>query len=295
MSRPARQALQARADRLRALSLEQVARSLGYRRDARNRQRWKRHGSVLSISAARFYDHCAARGGGAIDLVLHARGGSFRQALDFLDTLPASRPAPAAATPAAHASRLHLPPARHDRWPAVQRYLARQRRLRTRLLQRCRRQGLLWADQHRNAVFLCRDLQRRPVGAELAGTRPDARGRTFKGLAPGSRKQRGGFWLPDPAADPAGVLLVESAIDALSASLLWHHLPARTLIASTAGVAYHIPAWLSHFPASALLCGYDADPAGQRAAAALQQRHPGLRRLRPPDAADWNQLLQRLA
>ena len=69
-----------RADRLRQLPLQQVARRLGYRRDPRNRQRWKRAGSVLSIRGQRFFDHCADRGGGgAIDLVLHARPCSFLQ------------------------------------------------------------------------------------------------------------------------------------------------------------------------------------------------------------------------
>lgn len=292
MSRPATAPWKARADRLRALPLERVARRLGYSRDPRNRLRWKRRGSVLSISAARFYDHCAARGGGgAIDLVLHIRQGSFRDALDFLDTLPASRQAPAPAPQPAQAPGLRLPEPRDERWPAVRRYLARSRRICTRLLDRCHRRGLLWADQRRNAVFLCRDRQHRPAGAELAGTRPDPSGRTFKGLAKGSRKQRGGFWLPPPDAAPSCVLLTESAVDALSARLLSRHLPADTLVASTAGVARRLPAWLSEFPASAILCGYDADAAGEHAADALQECHPGLRRLRPPDAADWNDLL----
>jgi len=285
----------ARADRLRDLPLERVARRLGYSRDPQNRLRWKRRGSVLSISQARFYDHCAARGGGgAIDLVLHVRQGSFRDALDFLDTLPAGRrPAAAAAAPQpAQPPGLQLPQPRDDRWPAVRRHLARSRRICTRLLDRCHRHGLLWADRRRNAVFLCRDRQHRPAGAELAGTRRDPRGRTFKGLAKGSRKQRGGFWLPPPAADPACVLLTESAVDALSARLLPQHLPADTLVASTAGVARQLPAWLSDFPASAILCGYDTDAAGERAADALQECHPGLRRLRPPDAGDWNDLLR---
>lgn len=296
MSRRARRPSTARAERLRALPLELVARSLGYRRDPRNRLRWRRRGSVLSIHQARFYDHCAARGGGgAIDLALHVRRGSFRDALDFLDTLPACQPAPApAAGPQpARPPALQLPEPRQGRWPAVRRYLSRSRRISTPLLDRCHRHGLLWADRRGNAVFLCRDRLRRPAGAEIAGTRPDPRGRTFKALARGSRKQRGGFWLAPPAAEPACVLLTESAIDALSARLLWRLVPANTLIASTAGVARQLPAWLSDFPAQAILCGYDADAAGERAARALQQRHPGLRRLRPPRGCDWNDLLLR--
>ncbi len=153
-----------------------------------------------------------------------------------------------------------------DQWPAVQRYLSRSRRICPRLLARCQRRGLLWADRRRNAVFLCPDRLGRPTGAELAGTRPDSRGRTFKSLAKGSRKQRGGFWLlPPPDTRPRRLLLVESAIDALSACLLPRLLPPATLVASTAGLAIRIPDWLAHFPDSAILCGYDADLAGDRA------------------------------
>ena len=44
------------------------------------------------------------------------------------------------------------------------------------------RQRLPWADAGRNAVFLCRDRHRRPIGAEIAGTCPDLCRRTSKGL-----------------------------------------------------------------------------------------------------------------
>ncbi len=282
-----------RADRLRQLPLQQVARQLGYRRDPRNRQRWKRAGSVLSIRGQRFFDHCADRGGGgAIDLVLHARPCSFLQALRFLDSL-ALQPSACDPPPSGRTDdQPVLPPVCRACWPPVLRHLVRRRRLDPRLLQRTRRQGLLWADPRRNAVFLCRDRHGRPTGAEIAGTRPDLRGRTFKGLAKGTRKRRGGFWLAPPRPRrPACLLLTESAIDALSARLLPLHRPPAAWIASTAGIASRIPAWLPAFPPQAVFCGYDADPPGERAAAALQERHPGIRRLRPPGAKDWNALL----
>lgn len=283
-----------RADRLRQLPLQQVAHQLGYRRDPRNRQRWKRAGSVLSIHGQRFFDHGAGRGGGgAIDLVLHAQPGSFLQALRFLDSLdslpPACDPPPSDPT---HDSPV-LPPVCEACWPSVLRHLVRDRHLDSRLLLRTRRQGLLWADRRRNAVFLCRDRHGQPTGAEIVGTRPDFRGRTFKGLAQGTRKQRGGFWLaPPPPRLPTCLMLTESAIDALSARLLPLLRPAAACIASTAGIASRIPAWLPAFPPGSIFCGYDADPPGERAAAALLQRHPGIRRLRPPGGSkDWNALL----
>ena len=95
------------------------------------------------------------------------------------------------------------------------------------------------------------------------------------------------------SAPPAACLLVESAVDALSAALLpAPGLPPACLIASTAGTARHLPRWLDRFPGSRLLCGYDADPAGDQAARALLRQHPALRRLRPLRAKDWNDLLR---
>ena len=56
-------------------------------------------------------------------------------------------------------------------------------------------------------------------------------------MAPGSRKSKGGFWLPTDTSEPLAVLLTESAIDSLSAyQLLAPTLPPNTLITSTAGV-----------------------------------------------------------
>ena len=42
-------------DAVRTQPLEPIARQLGYRQDPRDRARWKRAGSVLSINAAAFY------------------------------------------------------------------------------------------------------------------------------------------------------------------------------------------------------------------------------------------------
>ena len=84
------------ADALRALPLGEVAAALGYRRDPRDRARWKRDGSVLSITGERFFDHLRGiGGGGAIDLAIHARQRGFRDALRFL---PGPRHAPVVST-----------------------------------------------------------------------------------------------------------------------------------------------------------------------------------------------------
>ena len=288
-SRP-RRTWPARARRVRPAALEPLARRLGYRIDPRNRRRWRREGSVLAIKGSRFFDHLQGRGGGgAIDLVLHVRGGSFRDAVRFLErggpalsALPPPQPSPIPV--------LRLPPARPEHWPLVRGWLTRTRRLAPPLLESCRRHRILYADNRRNAVFLCRDSRGRPTGAELRGALPGSRRNRFRGLAPGSRKARGAFWLPAGPFRPQALLLVESALDALSAHLLLPLHP-HCLIVSTAGVSPVLPHWLLPFRRLPLLCGYDADPAGDRAAAALQRQLPHLLRLRPHPRKDWNDLL----
>ena len=279
------------AARARAEPLAAVAVRLGYRPDPRRRARWRRPGSVLAMDGSRFFDHRAGRGGGgAIDLVMHARGCSFRAAVEFL-----AGAAPTARPPAAPAGgRLRLPPAASRHWRRARHWLTAARGLDPARLDRCRRDGLLYADRRANAVFVCRDLDGTARGAEIVGIRPDPRDRPFRAMAPGSRKALGGFRLPPRGTPAAALLLVESAIDALSARQLpAPGLPRATLIASAAGLATQLPRYLRAFRSRTVLCGFDADPPGDAAAAAFARSLPHVRRLRPRRAKDWNDLLRR--
>ncbi len=126
-----------------------------------------------------------------------------------------------------------------------------------------------------------------PTGAELHGTRP---GRPFKGMAHGSRKAQGGFWIARRKSGPA--LLAESAIDALSA-LSITELGHVAIVISTAGVATRLPPWIRHLDPETILCGYDADKTGDTAARRLIENHPAIRRMHPVEGTkDWNGQLQ---
>ena len=60
------------ADAVRLRPLEEVATFLGYVRDPADRSRWRRDGSVLSVTGMKYFDHLRGQGGGgAIDLVVH--------------------------------------------------------------------------------------------------------------------------------------------------------------------------------------------------------------------------------
>ena len=292
--------------RLRDISLGRVAEACGYQRDPSDQNRWRRSGSVLSITGSQFYDHLnGTGGGGAIDLVIHARGCGFGEALAWLKQLscqayqssvvpcsqtakPGGRHAPLAASNTL-APDLQLVP---RYWPRVWTYLVGDRQIAPALVAWCHRKHLVGADQRGNAVFITRDAKALPVGAELHGTMP---GRPFKGMRRGSRKAQGGFWLARQEAGPT--LLVESAIDALSAYTLSAAMCKECshfqYIISSAGVATTLPPWIIDLvPSETIWCGYDADMAGDQAAVLLLQAHPEIQRLRPQGGKDWNACLQ---
>lgn len=283
---PSRQDWRTRAEHLRALPLPRVLAALETTPDPHDPAKWRCARGVLSVTGPKFINwNQGVGGGGAIDLVMHVRQIGFGQALEWLEarlgvTAP-TQPA-AVSTP----QILTLPPAAAHHWPRVERYLIEERRLPRSLLLPLRESGILYADAHTNAVFLLGDNAASAVGAELRGTTA----RSWRGLAPGSRKDRGFFSVSAAPAAPAtqAIVLCESAIDALSCQAL--HPDYRCL--STSG-ARPDPAWLPTLIAQGLsiYCGFDADPTGEAMAQRLIHLHPSIRRLSPP-AKDWNHALR---
>ncbi len=281
------------ADRLRAVPLETVLRLRGARRDPHDRSKWHTERGPLSVTGGKFMNwHQHRGGGGAIDLVMHLAGVDYGTALSWLATyawagLPAASQVavdPAGGKPARApwpgVLRLPLPDPR--RLARVRQYLTRRRGLCSSLLETLWKSGQLYADGHANAVLvLLAGKAQRPVGAELRGTGP----RVWRGMASGSNKDLGYFWIGTRAARE--IVLCESAIDAISCFQIH---PQRICI-STSGVRAN-PPWLSVLIARGytLLCGYDADQPGDAAAAHMIAHHPTVRRLRP-SAHDWNDVL----
>jgi len=277
----------------RNIPLDRVAAALGYRRDPADRARFRRRGSVISINGQKFFDHLSGTGGGgAIDLVIHATGCRFPDALRFLGGHEGRERT--TAIPGAP-RRLRLPGPSPHAWPGVRDALARQRALSAEVLEACLGRGLLYADHRLNAVFVCRNVSGNPTGAEIVGTAPRPGGKPFRGMAPGSRKARGGFWLPCDRNPPAVVILTESAVDAISARSLRieETREAGTVVVSTAGVARSVPPWIENWKPGRIVCAYDADSAGDAAAERLALSDPRVVRLQPSGAKDWNDMLRR--
>jgi Toprim-like/Protein of unknown function (DUF3991) len=275
----------ARADRLRALPLPGVLQQLEARADPHDPAKWHTQQGVLSVTGPKFMNwNQGIGGGGAIDLVMHVRQVGFGQALEWLEERFAGiTPPQPASTSKAQALTLPTPVAQN--WPRVQRYLVEERKIPAPLLSPPVQSGTLYADARANAVFLLVDSDATAVGAELRG----ATALAWRGMAPGSRKDRGFFSVP--ATPGQAIVLCESAIDALSCHAL--HPGYRCL--STSG-ARPDPAWLSALLAQGppIYCGFDADPTGDAMAQRMRDLHPSIRRLRPA-AKDWNDLLRQIA
>jgi hypothetical protein len=275
--------LRALADHLRSIPLEEVLRLSRARPDRYDPAKWHTAQGVLSVRGSRFMNwSCAQGGGGAIDLVMHLHQVGFGPAVQWLDQRFGgdlqSPPDPLAPTKAA----LRLPsPAPAKLW-RVRRYLLRERGLPRALIEPLIQAGTLYADERANAVFLLLGKENQPVGAELRGTTL----RPWHGLAPGSQKDLGFFSMPTEPL-PA-IILVESAIDAISCFALYpHH---RCI--STAGARPN-PRWLTPLlnQGAALYCGFDADRTGETMAREMMALHPATQRLRPPHH-DWNDVLR---
>ena len=291
--------------RLRALPLPDVLDALGFAPDPREKGRWKAEGFNITVGegakASKWFDHLAGTGkGGSIDLVQHVTGSDFKGALAWLadrfgpgaaaaDLTARLRAQAVAEVKAAVAEREPFTPPQPapEHWQHVREHLTRARALPRSYIDRLHELGDLYADAKRNAVFVCRDPEtNRITGAELKGTVPRPDGSRFTGMAPGSRKDGGGFRVGD-IARAATVYLVESAIDAISLFKLRHDAGERGhAVVSTAGTTPEPRTWFAKLADTARrVCAFDNDKAGDEAAHKLR-RHK-FERLKP-SGKDWN-------
>jgi hypothetical protein len=254
---------------------------MGAEQDRHDTAKWHTAQGVLSVTGMKFMNwQQGVGGGGAIDLVIHVYGMNFKDAVAWLWHHFAASAPPERAAPQRR-QLLRLPPQDAGKLLQVRRYLVQTRGLAPSHIESLIESGSLYADTRGNAVFLLLGKENKPVGAELRGTTH----RSWRGMAPGSRKDLGFFSVPAPHA--ATVVLCESAIDAVSCFALY---PDR-LCVSTSG-ARPDPAWLTALIDSGyeIYCGFDSDATGEDMARAMIHRHPTVKRLRP-SLHDWNDVL----
>jgi hypothetical protein len=275
----------------------------GAKRDRRDRSRWHTDRGAISITGTnlKFFNwHQQIGGGGAIDLAMHLGRMDVGAAIAWLEarfgtySAPAASPStelartvPASRTALSPRPRiLHLPAPDRSQLKRVSCYLTDQRRLSSHIIEPLIESGIIYADGRANAVFLMvAGKPHRPVGAELRGTGP----RVWRGLAKGTRKDAGYFWVGDARA--TAIILCESAIDAISCYQIHAAQEVATICISTAGVRSQLP-WLPPIfkRGYTIFCGFDNDKAGNQAGQMLLQNYPSIQRL-TPSGHDWNDIL----
>ena len=272
--------------RLRSIPLERVLSLCGGQPERDDPRKWHTAQGVLSVTGPKFMNWSRGQGGGgAIDLAMHLQGLDFKSAVAWLaDHFPQTEALdPVTVTPQPPPPWRAPPPA-PCQLGRVRDYLVHARGIPPVVLESLIEGGTLYADARANAVFLLLGKDSSPVGAELRGTTE----RIWRGLATGSRKDRGYFSIPSAPPRPLPIILCESAIDAISCHVL--HPQHRCL--STAG-ARPDPAWLPLLieKAPQIACGFDCDAAGETMAEVMIARYPVITRLRPP-CHDWNDALR---
>jgi hypothetical protein len=188
--------------------------------------------------------------------------------------------------------QLRLPTSCPANLERVSRYLRDRRCLSTKILASLIDGGKLYADPRGNAVFvMVAGKPNRPIGAELRGTG----NRVWRGLAPGTRKDAGYFWIGRTGSKQ--IVLCESAIDAISCFQLQTQSPraqlrGQCICISTAGVRSTAP-WLDPLldRGYEIHCGFDNDKAGNDTTRQMIKCHPSIQRLLP-HAHDWNDALR---
>lgn len=278
-----------RAAAVREVPLETVLLLRGAARDRHDRRKWHTEQGPLSVTGPKFINwHRGRGGGGAIDLVMHLAEVDCRSAVEWLEEHVAAGRSALGNCAAPNGCREvstpepRLPVADDRLLGRIRRYLTGRRCLAASLIEPLVAAGKLYADRRGNAVFLLvAGKAERPVGAELRGTGP----RVWRGMAPGSRKDLGYFWIGAPGSGE--IVLCESAIDAISC----HQLHPHRICISTSGVRAD-PPWLRGLIAHGydVLCGFDADGPGDAAASQMIDLYPAVQRLRPA-AHDWNDAL----
>jgi hypothetical protein len=302
-----------RANSVRELPLAEVTECLGLEQDRRDKHKWKGVGQTISINGQKFYDHLAQKGGyGAIDLVMHVQERNFNEAVDWLSNDISKLPRLQARSPQPQISQerqpFQPPVPDEDKWQQVREYLIEQRGLPAPLVDELHSSGKIYAaglepealeklrskgysepEKITNAVFLRHNLAQETTGASLRGV---SEGSSFKGLATGSNRDNGWFSFTKGEGHLERIVLVEWAIDAMSAAALAKQ-PGRTMFISTDGAGSVPVDWLQQHQAQGIqiIAAHDTDRTGGEMAWRLAVEVPAISRATPTRGKDWNEYL----
>lgn len=280
---------------IRDIPLVQVLAAAGYTLDREDSAKWRGPAGIISIDIkngkSRFFNHSNQKGGGgAIDLSIHLFGFDFRGAVAWLGT--EFRPEQAisaalhsvravAAEAVRHPTPLPTPDA--STWPRVRDYLIKIRGLSPVAIDTLHEKGRIFSDSFANACFVYTHFKTGEIqGCELRGTDPAVPWKGFRGVKKGT-----GFWIKK--RNSREVVVVESAIDAISFAQLHSDRSCDVVALGGVGVAQaRLVALAAGRDGKILTIGFDADPAGDQAAAGVLHEFPRAQRLIPTNGKDWN-------
>jgi len=267
--------LRERATYARELPLESVLERLGCVRNAKDRNNWRTPVGRLSVDGAKFYAHEQAKGGGgAIDLVMMLEQTDYKGAVGILtndfgkDTAISEVVSNLKKQSVVENVPYVVPEKCPENWQVVCQYLTKVRCISENLIDKLHEMGRLYADKHRNAVFVLGKGE----GVELRGTGD----KPFHGV----RGTKFPFYLQERGEKK--VAFVESSIDALSL----HDLGFKGRIVSTAGNSTEYARKLAEMHKEqgfTVVAAFDNDKAGEKMATNLQ----ACERLRSK-GKDWN-------
>lgn len=291
------------ADKVRDVPLEQVAYELGLDPDPKSKHKWIHENHTINITGSKFYDWQHLKGGGgAIDLVMHVNQCNFKQAVAWLNdrlgegaTLQATTYQTRIIIQTEQVPKFTPPVQEESKWQQIKSYLTRERRLPSSLVDNLHQQGLVYADDKQNAVFIRHSLDEETItGATLRGTAGTEN--TFKGLAIGSKRNAGWFHfkLGGQSSDPIQrAVLVESPIDAMSIAVLDRTESRKTIYLSTDGAGQIPVEFLRTLPNKSVIVAYDNDQSGNLMALHVMEQLPNAVR-KAPKVKDWNSELKNM-
>jgi len=279
--------------KLRLIPLAQVACELGLDPDWQGNHKWRNEAHQINITGEKFYDWQRMKGGGgAIALVMHVEDCNFTEALDWLgDRFGAAGTLQMVTQQVAEQveskqQKQFLPPVpQEENWGRVREELTQKRKLPSALIDQLHRDGLLYANEGNNAVFLRRNWNGTVTGATLYGTSD------VHGLATGTRRSQGWFYTVFGGDDKdrvEQVVLVEGAIQGLAYQVLHPH-RVRTMVLSADGMGY-LP-WEELRAVEKVEIALNRDANGDEMAQWLQSELPKAERLLPINQ-NWHEDLQ---
>lgn len=224
--------LRRQQEQLRDLPLEDVAWHLGLDRDHQQPGIWNAHGYIININNSKWNNFAPSQkqsGDSSIDLVMHVNQCNYRQAIAWLHDnfgeIGVERAVIAQARQVAtefaqfEPRSQFVPPSPDERqWQVVHNYLTQNRGVMPNFVQALHEQGLIYADEQQNAVFLIRDLDGETKGAFSMAIRGKG-----QGYVAGSKRTEGWFHFKtgqSPKGEIQKVVLCKSPIEVLSLSSL---------------------------------------------------------------------------